>query len=539
MHGLLYRRVSTEQQAANYSIERQREDSLAFAVTAGDSEAEEFEDVWSGRDAAGRRGWQALQGRLAKPGVDYVWAAAVDRLGRDAVDAIQFIRSLKDLRVKLYIAGILQDLNDLNTKLLLMIQSVLAETETDKIRDRTMKGRQKSADAGNRKIPNVLGYEAVHVDGEKTYKVVEEEAALVRYIYRLFDSEDLSYKAIACRLNDEGYSTKLSGKTRIVRKGDEEGRVKRMSGIWQQTTVSNVLHHGEYVGMTPNWAGDQLVSSAKFPPILDLELWERVQRKIKKVAPERNRNGNRVAQHALSGVLRCEDCGAAYYFRGPQGANKRSYYFHKRDTASQKQCRNPLQYIRAEDLHVAMESLYLQTFTDDAEVDALMRRLQPKGEEELSKELGRAEKRLQSLLLKRQEIQAGYEDHIYSRTEAAKRIEAINSEMQEAESRKMKAVKRSAALRQEIEEALHEFTQDSLKAYLIADGAARRIIYRRTLHSLTSHDGTVRAEWVTGRVDAFPGRNAVERLHGLDFGTVAEAEHYITPAMSRSHIGER
>jgi site-specific DNA recombinase len=64
---------------------------------------------------------------------------------------------------------------------------------------------------------------------DRRLEIVEEEAALVRLIFRLYISEDLGIRLIAKRLNEDGYRT-------------------RRDGNWSMVTIRDLLHNRVYVG---------------------------------------------------------------------------------------------------------------------------------------------------------------------------------------------------------------------------------------------------------------------------------------------------
>ncbi|HZQ38488.1 MAG TPA: recombinase family protein, partial [Dehalococcoidia bacterium] len=114
---------------------------------------------------------------------------------------------------------------------------------------------------------------------------VQEEAAIVRYIFRLYTREGLGIRLIAGRLNEEGYRT-------------------RRNGNWSMITIRDILLNRAYLGTYTRF-GVRVPGS--HPAIISPDDYRRVQDRM---ASRRTSGGARhVRQFLLSGLAFCGYCG--------------------------------------------------------------------------------------------------------------------------------------------------------------------------------------------------------------------------------------
>lgn len=114
---------------------------------------------------------------------------------------------------------------------------------------------------------------------------VPEEAAIVRYIFRLYTREGLGIRLIAGRLNEEGYRT-------------------RRDGNWSMITIRDILLNRAYLGTYTRF-GVRVPGS--HPAIVSADDYRRVQDRM---ASRRTSGGTRhVRQFLLSGLAFCGYCG--------------------------------------------------------------------------------------------------------------------------------------------------------------------------------------------------------------------------------------
>lgn len=165
----------------------------------------------------------ALDGKI-----DLILTKSVSRFARNTVDTLTTVRKLKEKGVEIYFEK--ENIYTLDSKgeVFITIMSSLAQEESRSISENVTWGQRKRFADGKVSLPykQFLGYEK----GEDGFpKIVEAQAKVVRYIYRLF-LEGSAPSSIAKRLTKEGIPTP-SGKTN-----------------WQYTTVESILTNEKYKG---------------------------------------------------------------------------------------------------------------------------------------------------------------------------------------------------------------------------------------------------------------------------------------------------
>lgn len=160
--------------------------------------------------------------------IDLIVTKSVSRFARNTVDSLTTVRKLKEHGTEIYFEKENIFTFDSKGELLITIMSSLAQEESRSISENVTWGQRKRFADGKVSMPykQFLGYDK----GEDGAPVVnEEEAAIVRLIYRLF----LQGKTPA------GICRYLEGKGIFTPSGKQK---------WSQTTVNSILSNEKYKG---------------------------------------------------------------------------------------------------------------------------------------------------------------------------------------------------------------------------------------------------------------------------------------------------
>lgn len=203
----IYVRVSTDDQASEgYGLDVQFERCRAQIVVKGWTNAGEYQDagISGTKDASQRPGLAAVLEAAHNGEIDAVIVLALDRLGRNTRLVLELVETFAGLGVDIVSCKESLDTSTPQGKFVLTMFAALAQLERDTIIGRTTDGRnERGRRDGNRGGRVPMGYIRL-VDG--TVEIVEKDAALVRYIFSLRNS-DVKLRAIANCLNAEGYLT--------------------------------------------------------------------------------------------------------------------------------------------------------------------------------------------------------------------------------------------------------------------------------------------------------------------------------------------
>ena len=243
----------------------------------------------------------ALDGKI-----DLIITKSVSRFARNTVDSLTTVRKLKEHGVEIYFEKENIFTFDSKGELLITIMSSLAQEESRSISENVTWGQRKRFADGKVSMPykQFLGYEK----GEDGTPVVnEEEAAIVRLIYKLF-LEGKTPAGVCRYLDAQGIPTP-SGKKK-----------------WSQTTVGSILSNEKYKGdalLQKKFTVDFLMKKMKpnegevpqyyvehsHEAIINPTEWDMVQAEIaRRKALGRVYSGNSV----FSSKLVCGDCGSFF-----------------------------------------------------------------------------------------------------------------------------------------------------------------------------------------------------------------------------------
>jgi site-specific DNA recombinase len=224
--------------------------------------------------------------------------------------------------------------------LLLQFQGMIAEYERTQIVERTRRGKRFRAKSG---LINVLsgapyGYQYIKKTETSSayYKVIEEEAKIVRTVYKLYVEDGLSINAIARWLNSHKVPT------------------RKQISLWERSTVWAMLRNPAYkgtacFGKTRAAARKKITRALRqrggyaprsgahielprdqwieipVPSIIEDDLFQLAQERLehnKTHSPRRT-----IEPTLLQSILVCKSCGYAYYRCSTKTSKRKLYYY--------------------------------------------------------------------------------------------------------------------------------------------------------------------------------------------------------------------
>lgn len=176
-----------------------------------------------------------------------------------------------------------------------------------------MRGKLQKARLGRLPVGlDIYGYR--YDPATDTLRVQEDEAAMVREIFRMFTAENLGMNGIAQRLNLLGVPTKRRG--------------RGTRGVWHKETVRQILRQSAYIGVwhygrracrntgrnRPRELRDRPFPrpkedwiSIQMPAIVSPDAWARAAERLERA--RRLWAGSPRERYLLSGLVTCLDCG--------------------------------------------------------------------------------------------------------------------------------------------------------------------------------------------------------------------------------------
>jgi len=308
----IYSRVSTDDQAERgYSLPSQIEACQNFADQKGFEIVSVYQDDISGaKPITARPDGYEMQGAIEAGQIQAVIMYQVDRLSRDIVDLLATVRGWLRAGVEIYSLDVGQITSELD--IVLVIKGWQGGDERQKIRERTMRGKNAKAQAGKVVGEGTPPFGYTYLDGELF--IEESQAKIVRMIFDWYVSGNekggiMSLISIAKRLTEMGIPTPAKSKGMNWR-SDKYGiwHFATVNWIISSETYCGVLHYGRRVSQ-----GSKIKNRSKdehtlinVPAIVTREVWELAQaRKIHNSKVGRRRMKR---EYLLRGMVYCS-CG--------------------------------------------------------------------------------------------------------------------------------------------------------------------------------------------------------------------------------------
>jgi site-specific DNA recombinase len=320
---LAYVRVSSEDQAENFSPESQEKAIRLYAQAQGFHITRVFFDADSGDlPIEARLNGRAMLEALRREEARVIIVLCLDRLSRNEVHAHVIWQDWVRRGIELHFVQGGKQENTPEAKLTFAVTAGVAAYERAKIMERTRRGRRAKVERGLwlGQSPAAYGYRRKGEGRDSGLEIAEAEARIVRDIFAWFvwgeqEAGPMSLRQIAIRLNEKGVPT------HTIARG-------RGQSVWRPSTVRQMLKHelyyGEYIfGKTayvPKEHDTQKIYDRAVPvpedqwlrvpmpelAIVDRGLWDAAQRRL--VHNREMRNRKRFKQWLLSGFLRCPHC---------------------------------------------------------------------------------------------------------------------------------------------------------------------------------------------------------------------------------------
>ena len=299
----IYARVSDKSQDGEdkTSIAEQTGDMEAYCESKGLTITARYQEVGRGWSKK-RPEFQRMLADARRGRFDTIVCWKSDRLSRGMYPAAALMEVVEAHQIRL---EAVLDAIDMKT---FGLMAAIGKIELDNFRERSTMGKRGTAKQGRVPTGGVpYGY---RIGDDGRFEVVEEQAEVVRRIFRMYVDERMGSYSIAVRLTDEGVPTQ-SGKM-----------------LWLQSRVHHILGNATYTG---TWLygryrhvstedGMKVYDQPKdtwieipVPQVVDDETWKRAQ-KLKKQRGTKAKRNTKVV-YLLQHLLKCGECGRNFHAR--------------------------------------------------------------------------------------------------------------------------------------------------------------------------------------------------------------------------------
>lgn len=315
----LYARLSNDDDQEMNSLLNQQEICHGFAEQHGYIIVGQSSDDNVSGMKFNRRGLDELTAAVDAGKIDAVIVKDLSRLGRHRTQTALFIDYLREHQVRVISAteGIdtFRDEDDLIIGIRGLMNDYYARDISKKIRagyrQKQREGIVITPPFGYRKDRNT-----------NTIELHPEASETVRMVYSLY-LQGHGQKEIARRLNALGRKTPAQLRAeQCDREVCAASKTKDGRYVWTYASVKNILVEETYTGVLINHRSETNSGKAKrleqaewyrhanfFPVIIERDIWEKVQQKLK--AQARPANGNK-AKHRYAGLILCKECGSPF-----------------------------------------------------------------------------------------------------------------------------------------------------------------------------------------------------------------------------------
>ncbi len=303
-----YCRVSTDKEDQLNSLETQKEFFLEYTKRTGDNLIKLYADEGiSGTKIKNRKEFQRMLADAEKGLFDMVVVKDISRFARNTVDLLQSVRKLKALGIETqFLTANMTSMG--NSEFVLTIFGALAQEESANTSKRIKFGKKMNAEKG--RVPNIVyGYDKT-IGDYFNLSINEEEAKVIRQMYKWYTEEGYGGAKIANMLNVRGIKTKRGNN-------------------WSQNSVCRILTNEIYTGKIINGKeeiadfltgqrkekdeSEWLVTVRPELRIVEDETFDKAQEILKgrhdsfKMTHERQSN-----KHLFSTLIKCKDCGWSF-----------------------------------------------------------------------------------------------------------------------------------------------------------------------------------------------------------------------------------
>ncbi len=270
------RAVGYFRETGGQSLAEQSRAFLDFCRQNGYEAAATFLDVTAASDdCAGYRQLIEFLKQRPERGFTVVVISSLASLGSDLRETARRYFQLASLGVKVMC---LEDGADPGSTLL----SLWTEKKGERLGQKVQAAMRRKAVKGEVLGRPPFGY---RVGPRRRLEIVPKEAAVVRYIFRLYLRDGLGIRLIARRLNEEGVRT-------------------HRNGLWSMVTVRDILRNRTYLGTYSRFG---VRVPASHPALISSDDFRRVQERLSSRRQEKAKR--QVSLFLLSGLAYCGYCG--------------------------------------------------------------------------------------------------------------------------------------------------------------------------------------------------------------------------------------
>ena len=270
-----------------------------------------YREVVSGETISERKEMQKLLRDVENENWTGVLVVEVERLARgDTADQAKVSQAFKYSHTKIITPVKTYDPDNEFDEEYFEFGLFMSRREYKTINRRLQRGRELSVVEG-KFVGNIapFGYDRVKLKNAKGYtlSINQDEAPIVKEIFRLYAFENATINSVAKQLNNLNLKPRIANKWSISSVKDILSNPTYIGKIvWNRRKQKKKTKNGHLISSRPR-NQDYLIYDGLHEPIIDNKTWEIVQEKRKQNTPKVKHNNT--IQNPLVGLVFCGKCG--------------------------------------------------------------------------------------------------------------------------------------------------------------------------------------------------------------------------------------
>lgn len=490
----IYVRVSTEEQAENFSINAQLDLLRSYCKSMGHPIYKEYVDPGYSGTTRERPALQELLDDAQKGYFKIVLVYRIDRFFRSVKDLLIVVDHLDQLGVAFRSVTEPFDTSNPIGKFMLSLLGSIAQLERDTFMERSRMGKLRRAKEGYVLMSRALyGYD--YNRAKRTVEINEREAEAVRFCFNEYKKPFSSTYQIAKKLKELGYQTKFGGH-------------------WNSERVHSILRNPAYAGdwyykhRSKDNPSDCIL--VPIPPIIDRATFEIVQELLKKRRSLIHRPAPR--DYLLRGLLRCKKCGGkmggttdVYRLkrkRGDKTISERHYYrclttliARRYPERNLEECDAP--WVRGKEIEDKILEYLIDLLNNPEKIREALSSQNNKFQikkAELEKEIGDTERKISRLEIEKERLLQAYREGVIELKDLSKEIDAIKNRQRNLE-QKLAEMKLNVSLEEDKLQGVEDFLENTKE---LKDWAVREAFFEEKRNFI---ENIVKEVWVETKTD--------------------------------------
>lgn len=316
--------IESEKYGEGETLARHEKILTTLASTRNLTIGKIYREIVSGETISERKEMQKLLKDVENEKWNGVLVVEVERLARgDTADQGRVSKAFKYSHTKIITPVKTYDPDNEFDEEYFEFGLFMSRREYKTINRRLQRGREVSVSEG-KFVGNIapFGYDRIKLKDSKGYtlSINQDEAPIVKEIFRLYTFESNTINSVAKQLNNMNLKPRISDEWTISSVKDILSNPTYIGKIvWNRRKQKKKTKNGHLIISRPR-NKKYLIYDGLHEPIIDNKTWDLVQEKRKQNTPKVKHNN--IVQNPLVGLVFCEKCGKPMQRRPYTKANK-------------------------------------------------------------------------------------------------------------------------------------------------------------------------------------------------------------------------